>query len=130
MLFPTTLVGSYPQPDWLIDRQKLAGRFPPRVRAKELWREAAEEKLAPEQAERVKAAWRLLKQGGPRLAAMTRMVRTLDASYGPPPVGESDETDAALAKAKEMTGFAVKFLSDAKAEVVIKAPEPVCVGGG
>src|SRR5205085_4274076 len=36
-LFPTTLVGSYPQPDWLIDRKKLAGRFPPRVRAKELW---------------------------------------------------------------------------------------------
>jgi 5-methyltetrahydropteroyltriglutamate--homocysteine methyltransferase len=38
MLFPTTLVGSYPQPDWLIDRQRLAGRFPPRVRAGELWR--------------------------------------------------------------------------------------------
>src|SRR5512136_2603487 len=38
MLFPTTLVGSYPQPDWLIDRTKLAGRFPPRVRARELWR--------------------------------------------------------------------------------------------
>jgi 5-methyltetrahydropteroyltriglutamate--homocysteine methyltransferase len=38
MLFPTSLVGSYPQPDWLIDRQKLAGRFPPRVRATELWR--------------------------------------------------------------------------------------------
>jgi 5-methyltetrahydropteroyltriglutamate--homocysteine methyltransferase len=38
MLFPTTLVGSYPQPDWLIDRNRLAGRFPPRVRAKELWR--------------------------------------------------------------------------------------------
>ena len=38
MLFPTTLVGSYPQPDWLIDRARLAGRFPPRVRAKELWR--------------------------------------------------------------------------------------------
>lgn len=38
MLFPTTIVGSYPQPDWLIDREKLAGRFPPRVRAKELWR--------------------------------------------------------------------------------------------
>jgi 5-methyltetrahydropteroyltriglutamate--homocysteine methyltransferase len=33
MLFPTTLVGSYPQPDWLIDRERLAGRFPPRVRA-------------------------------------------------------------------------------------------------
>jgi len=38
MLFPTTLVGSYPQPEWLIDREKLAGRFPPRVRAMELWR--------------------------------------------------------------------------------------------
>ena len=38
MLFPTSLVGSYPQPDWLIDRAKLAGRFPPRVRALELWR--------------------------------------------------------------------------------------------
>jgi len=37
-LFPTSLVGSYPQPDWLIDRVKLAGRFPPRVRARELWR--------------------------------------------------------------------------------------------
>jgi 5-methyltetrahydropteroyltriglutamate--homocysteine methyltransferase len=38
MLFPTTIVGSFPQPDWLIDRDKLAGRFPPRVRARELWR--------------------------------------------------------------------------------------------
>jgi 5-methyltetrahydropteroyltriglutamate--homocysteine methyltransferase len=38
VLFPTTLVGSYPQPDWLIDRKALAGRFPPRVRARELWR--------------------------------------------------------------------------------------------
>ncbi len=40
MLFPTSLVGSYPQPDWLIDRARLAGRFPPRVRATELWRVA------------------------------------------------------------------------------------------
>ena len=38
MLLPTSLVGSYPQPDWLIDRARLAGRFPPRVRARELWR--------------------------------------------------------------------------------------------
>jgi 5-methyltetrahydropteroyltriglutamate--homocysteine methyltransferase len=37
-ILPTSLVGSYAQPDWLIDRTKLAGRFPPRVRAKELWR--------------------------------------------------------------------------------------------
>jgi 5-methyltetrahydropteroyltriglutamate--homocysteine methyltransferase len=39
-LFPTTLVGSYPQPDWLIDRAKLASHAPPRVREKELWRVA------------------------------------------------------------------------------------------
>ena len=39
-LLPTSLVGSYAQPDWLIDRAKLAGRFPPRVRARELWRVA------------------------------------------------------------------------------------------
>jgi len=38
MLFPTTLVGSYPQPDWLIDREKLAKRMPARVRARDLWR--------------------------------------------------------------------------------------------
>jgi 5-methyltetrahydropteroyltriglutamate--homocysteine methyltransferase len=41
-VLPTTLVGSYPQPDWLIDRAKLASRFPPRVRARELWRVAPE----------------------------------------------------------------------------------------
>ena len=37
-LLRTSLVGSYAQPDWLIDRKKLASRFPPRVRARELWR--------------------------------------------------------------------------------------------
>src|SRR5437016_4634853 len=42
ILLPTTLVGSYAQPEWLIDRKKLAGRFPPRVRARELWRIAPE----------------------------------------------------------------------------------------
>jgi 5-methyltetrahydropteroyltriglutamate--homocysteine methyltransferase len=41
-LLPTSLVGSYPQPEWLIDRKRLAGRFPPRVRATELWRVAPE----------------------------------------------------------------------------------------
>jgi len=44
-LFPTSLVGSYPQPDWLIDKNKLKGRFPPRTRAAELWR-VPEEHLA------------------------------------------------------------------------------------
>lgn len=42
ILLPTTLVGSYAQPDWLIDRKRLGDRFPPRVRAKELWRVAPE----------------------------------------------------------------------------------------
>jgi 5-methyltetrahydropteroyltriglutamate--homocysteine methyltransferase len=42
VLLPTSLVGSYAQPEWLIDRKNLAGRFPPRVRAKELWRVAPE----------------------------------------------------------------------------------------
>ncbi|MFI5023597.1 MAG: uroporphyrinogen decarboxylase family protein [Alphaproteobacteria bacterium] len=38
ILLPTTVVGSYAQPDWLIDRDNLRGRFPPRVRAREIWR--------------------------------------------------------------------------------------------
>jgi 5-methyltetrahydropteroyltriglutamate--homocysteine methyltransferase len=37
-LLPTTVVGSYPQPDWLIDRDKLTHQGPVRVRARELWR--------------------------------------------------------------------------------------------
>jgi 5-methyltetrahydropteroyltriglutamate--homocysteine methyltransferase len=37
-LLPTTLVGSYPQPAWLIDRASLGKQMPPRVRARELWR--------------------------------------------------------------------------------------------
>ena len=39
-LLPTTVIGSYPQPDWLVDREKLRGSLPPRVRAQELWRVA------------------------------------------------------------------------------------------
>ena len=39
---PTSLVGSYAQPNWLIDRERLAERFPPRVRARELWRVSPE----------------------------------------------------------------------------------------
>jgi 5-methyltetrahydropteroyltriglutamate--homocysteine methyltransferase len=41
-LLPTTVVGSYPQPDWLVDRQMLGGRLPPRVRALEIWRVASQ----------------------------------------------------------------------------------------
>jgi 5-methyltetrahydropteroyltriglutamate--homocysteine methyltransferase len=63
MLFPTTLVGSYPQPDWLIDRAKLAGRFPPRVRARELWR-IPEQWLAQAQDDATVLAIRAQEQAG------------------------------------------------------------------
>src|SRR5207302_9795579 len=41
-LLLTTVVGSYPQPDWLIDRAALGSRLPPRIRAREIWRVAPE----------------------------------------------------------------------------------------
>jgi 5-methyltetrahydropteroyltriglutamate--homocysteine methyltransferase len=41
-ILPTTVIGSYPQPDWLVDREMLGGRLPPRVRALEIWRIAPE----------------------------------------------------------------------------------------
>lgn len=63
MLFPTTVVGSLPQPDWLIDRAKLAGRFPPRVRAKELWR-IPEAYLAEAQEDATLIAIRLQEDAG------------------------------------------------------------------
>ena len=63
MLFPTTLVGSYPQPEWLIDRKKLAGRFPPRVRAKDLWR-IAEPYLAEAQDDATIMAIRAQEEAG------------------------------------------------------------------
>ncbi|MGC1356304.1 MAG: 5-methyltetrahydropteroyltriglutamate--homocysteine methyltransferase [Xanthobacteraceae bacterium] len=44
MLIPTSLVGSYPQPDWLIDRERLS-KDVPRIRAENLWR------LAPDKLE-------------------------------------------------------------------------------
>ena len=34
----TAVVGSYPQPEWLVDRENLVNRLPPRVRAREIWR--------------------------------------------------------------------------------------------
>lgn len=63
MLLPTTLVGSYPQPEWLIDRAKLAGRFPPRVRAKELWR-IPEPYLAEAQDDATRVAIRAQEEAG------------------------------------------------------------------
>lgn len=45
-LLPTTVVGSYPQPGWLLDRAALGNRVPPRGRARDRWRVAARAKLA------------------------------------------------------------------------------------
>ena len=42
MLLPTTVIGSYPQPSWLVDHDALARRAPPRIRAQEIWRVAPE----------------------------------------------------------------------------------------
>jgi len=63
MLFPTTVVGSMPQPEWLIDRARLAGRFPPRVRARELWR-VAEPYLAEAQDDATLLAIRAQEEAG------------------------------------------------------------------
>jgi 5-methyltetrahydropteroyltriglutamate--homocysteine methyltransferase len=62
-LLPTSLVGSYAQPEWLIDRAKLAGRFPPRVRARELWR-IPPEHLAEAQDDATIVAIRLQEEAG------------------------------------------------------------------
>ncbi len=63
MLFPTTVVGSMPQPEWLIDRAGLAKRFPPRVRARELWR-VAEPYLAEAQNDATLIAIRMQEAAG------------------------------------------------------------------
>ena len=62
-LLSTTVVGSYPQPDWLIDREALAERGVPRVRAAELWR-VAPEYLSEAQDDATLLAIRALEQAG------------------------------------------------------------------
>jgi 5-methyltetrahydropteroyltriglutamate--homocysteine methyltransferase len=59
----TTVVGSYPQPDWLIDRKRLGERLPPRVRAKELWR-VAEPDLEEAQDDATRIAVRDMERAG------------------------------------------------------------------
>ena len=62
-LFPTSLVGSYAQQDWLIDKSKLAARFPPRTRAQELWR-VSDEFLAEAKRDAVALAVREQEEAG------------------------------------------------------------------
>jgi 5-methyltetrahydropteroyltriglutamate--homocysteine methyltransferase len=59
----TTVVGSYPQPDWLIDRQRLGDRLPPRVRARELWR-VVEEHLEEAQDDATRIAVQDMERAG------------------------------------------------------------------
>ncbi len=62
-LLPTTVVGSYVQPDWLVDRGNLKGRLPPRVRAREMWKIAGAE-LEEAQDAATLAAIRDMEQAG------------------------------------------------------------------
>jgi 5-methyltetrahydropteroyltriglutamate--homocysteine methyltransferase len=62
-LLPTTVVGSYPQPNWLVDREKLLSRLPPRVRARDVWR-VAEPYLEEAQDDATQLAIRDLERAG------------------------------------------------------------------
>ena len=87
MLFPTSLVGSYPQPDWLIDRERLRHRFPPRVRARELWRVDPED-LAQAQDDATLLAIRAQEQAGLDILTdgeMRRESYSRTRSSSPPP---------------------------------------------
>lgn len=62
-LIPTTLVGSYPQPGWLVDKEKLLGNAPPRIRMTDVWRLKGDE-LLPAQDDAVRLAVRDMERAG------------------------------------------------------------------
>jgi 5-methyltetrahydropteroyltriglutamate--homocysteine methyltransferase len=62
-LLATSVVGSYPQPDWLVDRAALGGRLPPRTRAPEVWR-VPRELLATAQDDATVLAIRAMERAG------------------------------------------------------------------
>jgi 5-methyltetrahydropteroyltriglutamate--homocysteine methyltransferase len=62
-LLPTTLVGSYPQPDWLVDREILTSDSPPRVRLTKVWRCQGQE-LAAAQDKATRLAVRDMEEAG------------------------------------------------------------------
>ncbi|MBO3752617.1 cobalamin-independent methionine synthase II family protein [Streptosporangiaceae bacterium NEAU-GS5] len=59
----TTVVGSFPQPRWLVDRDMLASRLPPRIRAKEIWR-IPDDHLAEAQDDATEMAIRDMERAG------------------------------------------------------------------
>src|SRR5919197_5442466 len=62
-ILATTVVGSYPQPEWLVDRAMLGSRLPPRIRAKEIWR-VPEDLLAEAQDDATVLAIRDMERAG------------------------------------------------------------------
>ena len=62
-LLPTTLVGSYAQPDWLVDREVLLGNAPPRIRMEQVWRVPAPH-LEEAQDDATRLAVRDMERGG------------------------------------------------------------------
>lgn len=62
-LLPTTVVGSYPQPEWLVDHEKLKARGVPRIRAPEIWR-VAEPFLEEAQDDATRVAIRDMERAG------------------------------------------------------------------
>ena len=75
MLLPTSLVGSLPQPDWLVDRDNLRGRFPPRVRAREIWKVPAAV-LAEAQDDATLAAIKLQEDAGLDIITIRQVLET------------------------------------------------------
>jgi 5-methyltetrahydropteroyltriglutamate--homocysteine methyltransferase len=62
-LLPTTVVGSYPQPDWLVNREVLSKNVVPRVRMKQIWR-VAEDALEQAQDDATLIAIRDMERAG------------------------------------------------------------------
>jgi ABC-type nitrate/sulfonate/bicarbonate transport system permease component len=62
-ILPTTVVGSYPQPEWLVDHGKLKARGVPRIRAPEIWR-VAEPFLEEAQDDATRVAIRDMERAG------------------------------------------------------------------
>src|SRR3954452_15867256 len=77
---PTMIVGSLPQPDWLIDRERLGHQFPPRVRAAELWR-VPEQFLAEAQDDATLIAIRAQEEAGLDILTDGEIRRESDSNH-------------------------------------------------
>src|SRR5260370_875846 len=96
-LLPTTVVGSYPQPEWLVDRAMLGSRLPPRTRALEIWRGPAAV-LEQAQDDATVGATRATERAGAQVIADGVVRRESESTgFATVPEGvERDETGSAL----------------------------------